>query len=242
MGIIIKTAVALLVFVGGVILLPFLNKRNVNKMLINYILSGTALFFYLLLIIFNGIYHKWDMQTIQDVNPLSKMSPFIFATVFFINFAPKTIKKYYYTILSTLILAMAGVGIFAALVDGLMNDMDYFVIWMYFDSFSHISIALLGLWLVISNQITYERKMLLKCLMTLYSFLMILVIINIIFRTNFFGLSVYGEHNIYGIVIDPWILSFAVYFAGLTGIVAADWFLCKAIANRSNGYAREIVK
>ena len=168
----------------------------------------------------------------MDVIPLSKLSPFIFATVFFINFMPKVIKKYYYTILSTLILAMACVGIFSSLADGLMNDMNYFVVWMYFDSFSHIAIALFGIWLLITGQTSLDRKTLFICLGILYTFLLLLICVNLIFKTNFFGFSVYGDHNIYGIVINPWMVSFIVYFAGLTVIVVADWFLCKAIASK----------
>ena len=233
MGIIIKTIVSLLVFSGGVVLLVFLSKKNKSNTLINFILSGAALFFYILLIIFDGQYHKWNTATIIDVNPLSKMSPFIFATVFFINFAPSLIKKYYYTILSTLILAMTFVGVFASLADGLMNDMNYFVVWMYFDSFSHIAVALLGLWLLLTGQVTFERKTLYKCLCILYSLLFVLIIVNLIFKTHFFGFNVYGEHSIYGIVINPWILSFVAYFAGLTALVVTGWFLGKAIVKKN---------
>ena len=232
MGIIIKTIVSLFVFSGGVAALLYLNKKQANVKLINYILSGAALLFYLLLILFDGQYPKWDAATIRDVNPLSKMSPFIFATVFFVNFAPSIIKKHYYTILSTLIIAMTFVGIFASLADGIMNDMNYFVVWMYFDSFSHIAIALLGLWLILSGQITFERKTLFISLGILYSFLFLLIVVNLIFKTHFFGFSVYGDHDIYGIVINPWILSFVAYFVGLTALVVSGWFLAKAIARK----------
>ena len=234
MGIIIQCIVSVLVFSGGVILLLFLHRKVSDTRTVNYVLSGAALLFYILLIVFDGQYHHWDTETILDVNPLSKMSPFIFATVFFVNFMPKTIKKYYYTILSSLILAMAGVGMFSSLANGLMNDMNYFVVWMYFDSFSHIAIALFGIWLVLTGQTALDRKTLFKCLAILYSFLLLLIIVNLIFKTNFFGFSVYGEHNIYGIVINPWIVSFIAYFAGLTVIVVADWFLSKAIASKSS--------
>lgn len=233
MGIIIQCIISVLIFIVGVILLPFLKKKVQDVRIVNYALSGAALFFYILLIISDGVYHHWDAETIADVNPLSKLSPFVFATAFFINFTPNAVKRYYFTIISTLIIPMAYVGMFAALTDGLMNDMNYFVIWMYFDSFSHIAIALLGIWLVITGQTSLERKTLLQCLGILYSFLLILIVVNLIFKTNFFGFSVYGGHHIYAVVIDPWILSFVTYFAGLTAFVVGDWFLCKAIASRS---------
>ena len=232
MGIIIQCIVSILAFAGGVILVIFLNKRKANKTLVNLILSGIALFFYILMILFDGVYHKWDLEMILDVIPLSRMSPFIFATVFFINFVPQGVRKYYHTILSTFFLAMASVGMFSSLADGLMNDINYFVVWMYFDSFSHLAIALLGLWLVLSGQVTFERKTLFKCLGILYVFLFLLIIVNLIFKTNFFGFSVYGDHNIYNIVINPWLASFAAYFAGLTVIVVADWLLMKAISKK----------
>ena len=234
MGIIIQCIVSVLVFAGGAILLPLLKPKVRDVRIVNFALSGAALLFYLLLVIFDGHFHRWDAETISDVNPLSKMSPFLFATAFFLNFAPKPVKQYYHSILATLILAMACVGMFSSLADGFMHDINYFVVWMYFDSFSHIAIALLGIWLAITGQISPDKKTFGRCLLILYSFLLLLILINLTFKTNFFGLSVYGGHNIYGIVINPWILSFLTYFAGLTAIVTGGWFLCKAIAPKQN--------
>lgn len=233
MGIIIRTIVSFILFSGGVILLFFLNKRLKNKSSVNYVLAGIALLFYILLIVTDGQYHHWDEPTILDVHPLSKMSPFLFATALLAEFLPQTIKRYYHTILATLLLAMAAVGIFASLADGVMNDMNYFVVWMYFDAVSHVTIALFGLWLAISGQLSFERKILLRSLGILYAFLLLLIVINLIFKTNFFGLSTYGGHNIYGVVIDPWILSFVAYFAGITVIALAGWFVCKALASKA---------
>ena len=233
MGIIIKTIFSFIFFWGGVILLFSLNKRVKNKSSVNYILAGTALFFYVLLIVTDGQYHHWDEATILDVHPLSKMSPFLFATALLAEFLPQTIKKYYHTILSSLLLAMAAVGIFASLADGMMNDMNYFVVWMYFDAVSHLTIALFGLWLAISGQLSFERKVLVRSLGILYAFLLLLIVLNLIFKTNFFGLTTYGGHNIYGVVIDPWILSFVAYFAGITVISLAGWFVCKALAAKA---------
>jgi hypothetical protein len=50
----------------------------------------------------------------------------------------------------------------------------------------------------------------------------IMLILNIFLHTSFFGLSLYGEHNIYNVVVcESGYLSAAIYFLGVSFVLFA---------------------
>ena len=213
MQVIVLTIISLLLCAVGISVILFLNKQGTNKNFVNLLLSGSALLFYICLLFREGSFREWNIIELRVSLPLSKMSPFIFSTAFFVNFLPALFKKYYFSYISFLLLPMLLVGCFGSLVGGIMNDINYFVPWMYFDSFSHIFVFLFGFWILITGQVSTEKKTLFIDILVTHSFLVLIIFINLITHLDFFGLSVYGGHNIYGVVINPWLLSFFIYFS-----------------------------
>ena len=63
----------------------------------------------------------------------------------------------------------------------------------------------------------------------------IMLILNLIFKTSFFGLSMYGNHNIYTIVIcESSIISAIIYFEGLTILLGLGSLYLKVINYHNN--------
>lgn len=68
-----------------------------------------------LLYLFNALeelVHNWNNSPwFYDVLPFGNMSPFVFTLCFICMFLPKNIKKYLYSVISILMIGMAGAGL-----------------------------------------------------------------------------------------------------------------------------------
>ena len=57
-----------------------------------------------------------------------------------------------------------------------------------------------------------------------------MLVLNLIFKTAFFGLSLYGEHNIYNNrIFESGIVSALAYFWGLSFVLLAGYFYQKVL-------------
>ena len=60
------------------------------------------------------------------------------------------------------------------------------------------------------------------------------MILNLIFDTSFFGLSLRGKHNIYNnVIVDNSYLSAAIYYAGLIFVLLMGYLVSKAFSKDS---------
>jgi hypothetical protein len=61
-----------------------------------------------------------------------------------------------------------------------------------------------------------------------------MMILNVIFDTAFFGLSLNGKHNIYNkVLVDNSYLSALLYYIGLLAVLVMGYFVCKAFAKKN---------
>lgn len=98
------------------------------------------------------------------------------------------------------------------------------------DYVSHLTLSLWGVYLVKSKQIQFEKK---DCLLggsVIIGVSLIMLIVNKIFDTAFFGLTFNDNYNIYNIVLvnNPY-LSALIYVVGLSVTLLLGYFFQKII-------------
>ena len=160
--------------------------------------------------------------------PVANVSPFIFTVVPIYLVLPKSIKKYFFTLISLL-----SVGMFLATCFNCFyfNSISYkFHPQFVLDYIAHFSISLWGIYLVKSNQIELKVKQCLISGLMIFCVAFIMMLLNVIFDTAFFGLSLNGKHNIYNMVlVENSYLSAFIYLLGLCIVLVIGYFLQKIL-------------
>jgi hypothetical protein len=226
MGYWITSGVYLLIYLLGIIGIKYINKNkfiNIICPCLVFVFSVTNSINYFILQGVNG----WDFQ---NTLPVANVSPFMFFSGIIIMLLPNLIKKYGNTLISLLSLGMFIAGI-EVLVFNAVRDYTYY--WNFvMDAFNHLLFSLFGIYLVKTNQTHNEvsKQIISGTLIVGVAFIML--VLNLIFRTSFFGLSLYGNHNIYNFVIcESSLLSALVYFTGLI-IVLFSGLMYKEMINK----------
>lgn len=219
-------ALTLLIFASITTVLLMKHFKNIK--VTNIIFIGITFVCYLLVVLIafikNGLYDWNFLNTL----PTANVSPFIFciSPLFFVF--PQKIKKY----LGALF-ALLTIGMF---LSPIISSVYYFSISYQFhfsfaiDYIAHFSFALFGIYLVHSKQVelTFKNALIGAAIIIVVALMM--VVINLIFDTSFFGLSLRGKHNIYNqVLVDNSYLSTLIYFSGLLTILAAGFGLQKLL-------------
>lgn len=169
--------------------------------------------------------HDWNFK---NTLPTANVSPFMFATLPLYFILPKSIKKYYLTLISLLSVGMILSVAFGCIFNAARNYR--FIPHFTLDFIAHMSLSLFGVYLVKSKQISLKLK---ECLIggsIIVCAALIMLVLNIIFNTSFFGLNLNGKHNIYNnVLVSNSYLSALIYFAGLIGIMVIGYFYLKLI-------------
>ena len=92
-------------------------------------------------------------------------------------------------------------------------------------------ISLYGIYLVKSKQVDLRRtKDFIVSGGVMVGVAMLMLVINLVFKTSFFGLSMYGDHSIYNIVlVDSGVVNAVIYFSGLTALLIVGYFYQRLI-------------
>ena len=162
--------------------------------------------------------YDWNFK---NALPTANVSPFMFTTTIVMWIFPKSVRKYLLTLVSLLSFGMLVAGLGGCL-DYVMRD--YAFHWhIAFDCAAHVLISLWGVYLIKSGQVELTPKRAICGGSIIVGVAIIMLILNTIFKTSFFGLSVYGDHNIYNIrIFESGVVSILVYFIGLC---ALSWIL-----------------
>ena len=160
--------------------------------------------------------------------PTANVSPFLYCLTPLIFLFPKRIKKYLYTLVALLSFGLLCAGAITCVFN---ITRSYAFHWQIaLDSLLHGAISLFGVYLVKNGRAGLDIK---SCLIgggVIVGVAVIMMGINGILHTSFFGLSVYGEHNIYNIVVcKNGYLSAGLYFIGLCAVLTAGRFFQKLI-------------
>lgn len=228
---IIDLSFTILIYTIGIIHL-FKYYKKLDTKLSNIIFSFIIFIPYIVL-----LYFAYKMSKQYNINafvyslPISNISPLMFTLTIVALIDIKILKKSIYNLYAYLII---GMGLAALLSDigSLVQGIPY-NIYRTMDSISHVSMSLFGIYLVLSNQIEINKKSFIKAVITIYSIVLTIIIINLIFDTSFFGLSLRGKHNIYQLVLTSnSFISLLIYITGLFGVLIVSYFIQKLIIKK----------
>jgi hypothetical protein len=216
------TLVFLIVFyIFGILLL---SKMQNHQKIINFIFSITValIYMYCLITIYISVgFNDWNFQ---NALPTANVSPFTYTLVIVSFLFPKKIRYHVLYLISLLSFAMFCAGALSCVSYILRHYKFHLNIAM--DAFVHVVLSLYGVYIVKSKQIKLNEKkdaIISGCLILGVAAFML--VINLIFKTAFFGLSMYGNHSIYNIVVvDNGIVSAIIYFIGLSGVLVAGYY------------------
>ncbi|MGI6769119.1 MAG: hypothetical protein ACOX43_08575 [Bacilli bacterium] len=218
----------LALFVAVYFSIIFLMKKFTKKELTNFIFIAITFICYIALVVkvfFDVGFNDWNFQ---NTLPTANVSPFMFFTLPLYYVLPKKIKKYYLLLISLLSLGMFFSVILACIQRISINYR--FIPHFLLDYVSHLTLSLWGVYLVKSKQIQFEKK---DCLLggsVIIGVSLIMLIVNTIFDTAFFGLTFNDNYNIYNIVLvnNPY-LSALIYVVGLSMTLLLGYFFQKII-------------
>ena len=170
-------------------------------------------------------FHDWNFQ---NTLPTANVSPFTFCLTLLTLVMPKKAKECVYTLIALLSLGVFVAGLLTCVSNAAR---DYAFHWtITLDSVAHVLLSLFGVYLVKSGQVRLEPR---KCLFSgllIVGVAVVMLALNLIFHTAFFGLSLYGEHNIYNMVlVENGYLSAGVYFVGLCAVLTVGYFYQKGL-------------
>lgn len=180
-----------------------------------------------------GVIYMYIDVGVQDWNfqntlPTANVSPFMYCLTLLTVVMPKKAKEYVFTLIALLSLGLFGAGMLTCISNAMR---DYAFHWMIFlDAFAHVALSWFGIYLVKSGQAKLEivHSLISGCMIVCVAVLML--ILNLIFRTSFFGLNLYGDHNIYNMVIfTNGYVSALMYFIGLCAVLVLGYFYQKLL-------------
>lgn len=217
------------VYVIGVIFMHNAPKNKSWNVLFTLVVFG--LYAYCLLSIYIDV--GADDWNFTNALPTANVSPFTFACVGLSLFFPRIIKYRFLTLLSLLSVGMLAASLIECVSYFLRGYAFHYVIGM--DVAAHVVLSLYGVYLVESEQVETDVKnvFLSGCIILLVA--VVMLALNAIFHTSFFGLSVYGDHNIYGMVLTKdRVLSALLYFTGLCDILLIGNFYLHLLKRKNN--------
>ena len=231
MSYLIVFSVLLAIYISGVLLSKHLAKY---KTIVNvfFVIAIFASYLYIARYMYYDVGpNDWNFK---NTLPTANVSPFMFCLTPFILIMPKAIRKYLLTLVALLSFGMAMAGLGGAL--GFMMR-DYKFHWhITMDCLAHILISLWGVFIVKSGQVELTPKKAIPSGAIIVSVASIMLVLNSIYHTAFFGLSPYGEHNIYNTrFFENGVVSIIVYFLGLGFVLCAGYFYQKILNLRKKG-------
>ena len=218
-------AVLLAIYIVGVLLSKYLAKyKNVVNIL--FVIAIFTSYFYVVRYMYYDVGPEdWNFK---NTLPTANVSPFMFCLTPIILVMPKAIRKYLMTLVVLLSLGMVVAGLGGALGFVARNYKFHWHITM--DCFAHILLSLWGVYLLKSGQVELTPQKALRGGAIIVSVALIMLVLNLIYHKAFFGLSLYGEHNIYNIrLFENGVVSIIIYFLGRGVVLCAGYFYQKVL-------------
>ena len=215
-------------YVLGIRLIKFI--RNTD--LVNYILIALVFVPYIVLcqIVYLDVgFYDWNFQ---NVLPVANVSPFSFAVIPIVPVLPKRIKAAALRLVCLLTVGMFLSTTFNCYYNAAIGYKFHFHFLL--DYVSHFTLSFFGVYLIKTEQVQLTVKKAVASGSIMYSVAVIMMILNVIFDTSFFGLSLNGKHNIYNnVLVESSYLSALLYFLGLGAVMALGFGYCKIFASGS---------
>ncbi len=148
-----------------------------------------------------------------DTLPTSNISPFVFSTLplCLLNKKLQNLIFPLAVFLSVGMLCSVEISHYRFIHDKLSYNFA-----LSLDGLNHILYVIFGIYLITTNQVKLNLKTFLSVCGTILSVVGLMIVLNIVFQTSFFGLNFYGKHQIYNIVVcSSGIMSAVIYVTGL---------------------------
>ena len=226
---IVSLVLMLIVYVSVILCMKYMKNTKLWNFLF-FIIIYSLYIAVVLIVYFDVGFDDWNFQ---NTLPVANVSPFMFASLPLLYILPKKVKKYYMLLISLLSVGMLFSAIFGCIYNCCINYAFHYH--FIFDYVAHISLSLLGIYFIKSEQITLDKKDLLvsSSLIIIVAFIMMLC--NVIFDTSFFGLSLNGKHNIYNnVIVSSSYLSALIYFVGLGVVLLLGYLLLKVVSKKQD--------
>lgn len=220
--------VLILICIVVIVLMPKFKNQNITN-LIFFVTTYTCYLSLALIIYLDVGFDDWNFQ---NVLPTANVSPFMFFIIPIYFILPKKTKKYF-----LLLISLLSVGMF---LSPCINCFYFYSISYAFhihfvlDYIAHFSLFLWGIYIIKSQQVELNIKDSLISSFCIISVAIAMMIINVIFDTSFFGLSLNGKHSIYNqVLVSNSYLSALIYFTGLIMVLLLG-FILQLLVSRTN--------
>ena len=229
MGYIIFLCALALLYAVAICLMRFIKNRSAA----NFAFCALVFLPYiaLVIIVYRSVgAHDWNFT---NTLPVANVSPFMFAITPLALILRGSAREYFCRLISLLSLGMlCSVAISCAY----FASIDYkFHFHFVLDYVAHANLSLFGVFLVKSGQVDLKPK---KCAISssiIFASAAVMLVLNLVFDTAFFGLSLRGKHNIYNTVLtESSYLSALLYFSGLALVLCAGYAFLKLITAINN--------
>jgi hypothetical protein len=203
-----------------------------NKKITNGVFSVLIFALYVAVVIRVYISVGFNDWNFKNTLPVANVSPFMFTLVMLMHLLPQKIKKHFYLLISLLSVGMILSSVFSCLYNGVIN---YKFHWHFLcDYLAHVLLSLYGVYLIKSGQVELNKKNALVSGAIIVGVAIFMLVLNVIFDTAFFGLSLNGKHSIYNVVlVESSYLSAFLYFLGLCGVLAMGYIYSRLIARKN---------
>lgn len=192
---------------------------------------GNAVFICLDVIFFIALHlNYYNRGAFSTFLTLDNISPFTFTLLPFSYLMKDKVKDYFFSFVAFICLGMFGAMLvspnYAYLFQQRLDaSFDY-----VFDAFNHLVVSLFGVYLVVTKQVKPNMKQFIKGSIFIYSVITIIVIINLLFHTRYFGMAPYGNYSIYMLnIFGSFGATLLGYILGLALILFTGYELCYLI-------------
>lgn len=220
----ISLPIIISLYVLGLILLRFFKNKTITNIIFCFFTVSLYISNVVIAYIKNGPY-DWNFT---NTLPTANVSPFMFILCPLAVILPKKARWVFQTLISLLSIGMFFAAILSIIYNGIR---DYtFHLSLYFDYLAHLALSLWGSYFVISKQIDLSPKkaFISGSIIVIVAFIML--IINCIFKTSYFGLALDEKYNIYNAkIVNNAYLSAFIYFNGLVLTMVIGYFYQRLI-------------
>ena len=215
-------AILLLIYVAVI----YLMERIKNRKAANLIFFLVTYFFYIIYLLKVMSNVGYDNYYFYESLATANISPFMFSIMPLIFFSRGRLQKYLYLLVSLLSVGMLLSPVLNA-VTYAIKDTTFGIIFAW-DYIAHLSLSLWGIYLVKSGQVKLNIRDSLISSFIIFGVCDLMIVLNLIFDTSFFGLSLTGKHHIYyNVITENSHLSAIIFFGGLCFVLLGGYLFVK---------------
>ena len=221
----------LLLCAGYGVCLAFMKRMRQTKLFnLIFVAAVYIMYLWLCVVVFLDVgFYDWNFQ---NTLPCANVSPFMFFLMPLALLLPPKFKKRFCLLISLLSVGM----LLSAVLGCVSNAVIRYKFHPHFllDYGAHFVLSAFGVYLVKSGQVELKFR---ECLISgglIFGAAACMLLLNGIFGTNFFGLSLTGDHNIYNrVLVESGYLSALIYFCGLSLVLLLGAGYCSLFKRKT---------